>query len=60
MPAAPLENRPLGGDEPALRIAALEFLERPHDPDVGVARPLAATLLADLEVRVDAPAPGRL
>ena len=52
-PAAPLEDRPLARDERAL-LAALELvLEGPDDLHVGVAHPLPAPLLADLEQGID-------
>lgn len=53
-PARSLQDGPLGGDQPALVIAALEgTLERPHDAHVRVTRTLASPLLTDFEQRVD-------
>ena len=60
-PARPLQHRPLGGDQLALVLAALEgILERPDDTHVRVARTLAAALLADLEEWIDPMVLGRL
>ncbi len=53
-PARPLEDRALGGDQLALVVPLLErLLEGPHDPDIGVARALAAPLLTDFEEGID-------
>jgi hypothetical protein len=59
-PARSLEHGPLGRDETALFVGALEvLLERPDDAHVGVARALPDATLTDLEMRIDAPALGR-
>lgn len=54
-PACSLQDGPLGGDQLALVITALEgTLERPHDAHVGVAGALSAPPFADLEEGIDA------
>jgi hypothetical protein len=53
-PAAALQDRPLGGDQLAALLAALEgILEGPDDADVRVAGALPAPPLAHLEEGVD-------
>ena len=53
-PARSLQDGPLGGDQLALVVAALEgTLEWPHDAHVRVTRTLASPLLTDFEQRVD-------
>ena len=61
LPAAPIEERALGGDQLAL-VAALAqgVLVGADDAHVGIAGALAAALLTDLEERVDPALVGRV